>query len=431
MTKSKNLQQAPSGIYFLRIQRNGKDRRISLKTSDFDQAQFAAQILHATLSNMKIDPNKIKDWTLETTDGGNIKIKTENNDEDRASALEAVKIIVDGRQAKDTYKSTIQSRLTKTLGEAILEYTPFLEKSDTALKTKRMAESTLSDLAKRLGGSFNMHLLNDQIIEDKWLDPRLKNVAKTTAKRDLTFVRGFVNWASDKKRKYCPAPLTLTVEARGENWDYYSVNDLKLIFDNLPNETKEAWQFWIPLIGLFTGARISEIASLKVESFIEKNGIKAMRLEGTKTEASNRTVPIHQDLIALGLLDYVATRHNSRKIYLFEIKNHNQNGAGATASKWFTKFKRNIKLGGDRKVFHSFRPTLVDHLRQAGVDFEARCQFVGHDSGGGVHNKIYGRNELNLTIIKNEVVDKINWQKYCGWLPDLIKLKEKADIFIK
>ena len=219
--------------------------------------------------------------------------------------------------------------------------------------------------------------------------------------------------------------------AKGENWDYYSASDLKLIFDSLPNHAAEAWQFWIPLLALYTGARISEIASLKTDNFIEKNGIKAMRLEGTKTIASNRTIPITQDLIMLGLTDLVAYRRDSKKVYLFEIKNHNQNGAGATASKWFTKFKRTINLKGERKVFHSFRPTLVDHLKQAGVDFEARCQYVGHDSGGGVHNKIYGRNELNLQKIYDDVVMKIDWQHYCGWSPNIDQLKSKADSFNK
>ena len=428
MTKTRNLQRAPSGNYFLRIQRDGKDRRISLKTRDLAQAQFAANLMHATLSHMTIDPTKIKSWTLEI-EGDKLKIQTENTPEDRASALEAVKILAESRQATDTYKSTIQNRLTKTLGEAVLEYTPVLAKSNTALKTQRMAESTLTDLAKKLGGSFNMAMLNDEAIEEKWLNARLECVASTTAKRDLTFIRGFVSWAADKKRKYTPAPLTLTVTAKGENWDYYSAHDLKLIFDNLPSRSAESWQFWIPLIGLYTGARISEIASLKIESFTEKSGIKAMKLEGTKTEASNRTIPLHKDLVELGLLDFVATRHDSKKVFLFEIKNHNQNGAGATASKWFTKFKRTINLKAERKVFHSFRPTLVDHLRQVGVDFEARCQYVGHDSGGGVHNKIYGRNELNLQKIHDDVVMKIDWQLYCGWSPNLDQLKLKADSF--
>ena len=90
MTQTKNLELHQNGTYYLRIQRNGVNRRISLKTSDFRQAQFAAHILHATLSSMKIDPTKIKEWTLEV-DGDKLKISTDNTPEDRASALEAVK----------------------------------------------------------------------------------------------------------------------------------------------------------------------------------------------------------------------------------------------------------------------------------------------------------------------------------------------------
>lgn len=426
MAQLKNLQKAPNGYYYLRLQRDGKDRRLSLKTRDLTQAQIAVNFLHATLCGMKTNLENIKGWTVEL-EGDKLKIQTEDNAEDRASALEAVKILAEARSSRqDSYKSVIQSRVTKTLGEAMLEYLPVLAKSNTAVKTQRMAESTLTDLSKRLGGGFNMHLLNDEIIEEKWLNARLEVIAATTAKRDLTFIRGFVDWAADKKRGYSPAPLTLTVQAKGENWDYYSAQDLKLIFNSLPKYAETAWQLWTPLIALYTGARISEIASLKTENFIEKNGVKAMKLEGTKTAASNRTIPIHQDLIELGLLDLVSTRHDDNKVFLFDIKSHNQNGAGATVSKWYTKFKQSIKLNGDRKVFHSFRPTLVDHLKQAGVDFEARCQYVGHDAGGGVHNKVYGRNELNLQKIYQDVVQKINWQKYCGWEPDLKLLKIKA-----
>ena len=38
---------------------------------------------------MKIDPSKIKSWTLES-DGQTLKVTTEDNDEDRKSASEAI-----------------------------------------------------------------------------------------------------------------------------------------------------------------------------------------------------------------------------------------------------------------------------------------------------------------------------------------------------
>lgn len=419
MAHIKNLQKSNSGIYYIRSQRNGRDRKLSLRTRDINQAKLYANVMHATIFDMKINQDLIKNWTCEIN-GENIKITTTDDPADRASGEAfGLKILAQRAQTQDSYSSVVQKRVTKTLGEALLEYYQHLEKSELALKTQKMTQSTLSDLVKRLGGAFNMSELSDELIEEKWLNVRLAQVAKTTAKRDLTFIRGFVQWASDSKRKYTHAPLTLTLEAKGENWSYLNAHDLKLIFDNLHIHAQEPWQIYIPVIALYTGARISEIASLKTDDFIEKNGINAMRLRGTKTDASDRTIPLHQDLIALGLLKYTTTRRNNNKSNLFDIKSHDQNGAGATASKWFTKYKKTIGLTDKLKVFHSFRATIVDHLKQAGVEFEARCQYLGHDSGGGVHNKVYGRNELNLQIIHDEVVAKIDWQKYCGWHLDM------------
>lgn len=155
-----------------------------------------------------------------------------------------------------------------------------------------------------------------------------------------------------------------------------------------------------------------------------------MRIAGTKTKASEREVPIHNDLISLGFLEYVSHIRANNKRQLFNIQMHTQNGAGATASKWFTKFKQSIGLNDQLKVFHSFRPTLVDCLKQNGVGFEERCQYVGHDAGGGTHNIVYARNELNIRALKEKVVDKIDYKVYCGFDLDIDELKKKAASFI-
>lgn len=434
MSNLKNVQKSSSGIYYLRVQRGGLDRKISLQTRDIHEATIAAAIAHATLSRMTIDHDKIKSWTLKT-DGENIEITTENNDADRASAKDAFVAFVQAKRTSlaDGLHAKIQQeqpKATMPFVAALAEYKSFLATSKIAVKSQRMAMSTLSSLIGILGSQFDMAQINDDVIEEKWLKLRLTQVAETTAKRDLSFIRSFVEWSADKKRKYCLAALTLSIEAEGESWSYLNSTDLKLIFDNLHTHAENAWQLWIPIISLYSGARVAEITSIKTEYVYQKSGIHALRLAGTKTDASDRDIPIHADILQLGFLDYVAARRKSKQEYLFDVRHHNQNGAGATVSKWYTSFKNTIGLKDKLKVFHSFRPTIVDHLKQAGAGFEARCQYVGHDAGGGVHNKIYGRNELNLTVIQAEVVDKIDWLKYCGWQPDLILLKAKADTFI-
>ncbi len=421
-----------NGTYYLRITIDKKEHRKSLRTKDPEKARLASCHFAVTLAEMKyskLDLDAIKTWTLETN-GQGFKLSTDDTEADRASANLALETLLKN-QASTTQTQTAaeptHQLVTKTLGEAVIEYKAHLATTKTAEKSKVMAMSVIMQLVKNLGGHFNCAEICDDLIEDRWLEPRKKEVAETTVKRDLSFIRGFGIWLSDRRRRrYCPAPLTLSMTAKGEHYEYLEAADLNKIFANLTAnaDIEKPWQFWLVALGLYTGARIGELASLKPEYFTEKQGIQVMHLAGTKTLASERDLPIHRDLIALGLLDFVATRRN--KHTLFDLNHAAKNGSGAQASKWFTDYKRKIGLA-DMQKFHSFRPTLVDLLIQAGAGFEGRCQYIGHDSGGGVHAKTYGRRGQNLKLLQSDVVDRINWEKYCGWSPDLIELKAYAD----
>ncbi len=79
------LIKSRHGIYYFRIQKHGIDRRWSLGTRDPIAASIAAYKIGAKITSMKIDPTKIKGWTLKT-DGINLELTTEDNDADRESA---------------------------------------------------------------------------------------------------------------------------------------------------------------------------------------------------------------------------------------------------------------------------------------------------------------------------------------------------------
>ena len=70
--------------------------------------------------------------------------------------------------------------------------------------------------------------------------------------------------------------------------------------------------YWIPLLGIYTGARIGELAQLRLVDVITESGIPCLSInaEGdgcsVKTEAGIRMVPIHSELIRLGFLEYVS-----------------------------------------------------------------------------------------------------------------------------
>lgn len=446
------LVRSRHGIYYLRLQRHGQDKRVSLRTKDFKKASIAAYNFGVKMSLMTDKKEKIKFATAEEVLAEeNLAAQFKNYEiQQRAYArLEALKdkqaeddllqmlIAQDSKLAQIAQPQTVINQqppslsLKKTcLRDAINDYKPALAKTKQAEKSKKMALSTLNGLAEILGADFDMSLLDDEAIEYTWLVARLAEVAATTAKRDLSFIRAFVSWAAHKNRMYCPAPLTLKLDAKGEHWKYLDSSDLKALFSNLTSNSEKPWQFWIPILGLYTGGRIGELASLKTSYFFEKSGLQVMHLAGTKTDASPRDLPLHKDLIVLGLLEYVSTRRNAKHEMLFDITKSEQNGWGAAATKWYSAYKVKCGVNDDLKVFHSFRHTITDLMNQVSVGHKAQCQYTGHSSASDVHSKVYGRGALSLQVMQDEVVSKIDWQQYCNWQPDLIALKEKADTFI-
>jgi integrase len=72
--------------------------------------------------------------------------------------------------------------------------------------------------------------------------------------------------------------------------------------------------FWLPLLGLFTGARLGELAPLTAADVTtdQATGIPIITItedrengRRLKTAASARVVPVHPELVRLGLLRFV------------------------------------------------------------------------------------------------------------------------------
>jgi len=135
---------------------------------------------------------------------------------------------------------------------------------------------------------------------------------------------------------------------------------------------------WLPLIGLFTGARINEVCQLNPFTDIvqdDETGVYYFHLtdegetadgvdKSIKTNSSRRVVPIHSKLLDLGLLDYVErVKADNRKIIFPQWQPRNGK-ASANAGKWFTRFVEDVDIkdvteGARLSGFHSFRHTFI------------------------------------------------------------------------
>ena len=158
--------------------------------------------------------------------------------------------------------------------------------------------------------------------------------------------------------------------------------------------------FWLPLIALFTGARQSELAQLRIEDLREdpESGLWFFDIgtEGgrsIKTASSRRKVPVHGHLVSIGLLRYRQSLINQKQTALGDlwpdIKSDAEGRRPGPWSKWFNRYLRvHAKVLDASKVFHSFRHTFKRMCRDAGIGEELHDALTGH-SGGGV-GRSYG-----------------------------------------
>lgn len=161
-------------------------------------------------------------------------------------------------------------------------------------------------------------------------------------------------------------------------------------------------RYWMPLLGLFTGSRVGEIAMIEPDDVQEhKEGGKRywviwMPCEKQERSARRvfRPVPIHSALIRFGFMDYVRKMKKAEGKRLFpEIR---PNKRGEAKGHYDDEFRRylervGIKKGRDGLGFHSFRHTFIDAARRAGVRDADTGLLVGHGKQGMTAH--YGTND--------------------------------------
>ena len=87
---------------------------------------------------------------------------------------------------------------------------------------------------------------------------------------------------------------------------------------------------------------------------------------------------------------------------------------GASITKWFTRYRRSVGIGGQEgeaspKTFHSFRHTVIEYLhKQAHVDLSMLQAVVGHELVDmGVTEAYAG--EWSIKTLLDSVILKLNW----------------------
>lgn len=152
-------------------------------------------------------------------------------------------------------------------------------------------------------------------------------------------------------------------------------------------------QYWLPILGYYTGARLGELVQLGVDDVRSEGGISYLDINdvgGTanepkhlKSAAAARKIPLHSDLLALGFLDFVRRRKERKShVRLFPEVRYGADGQASTVfSKRFARLLGSRGLSDPGLVFHSFRHGAQDAFKNGLNPQYVTDAVIGHADG--------------------------------------------------
>lgn len=173
-------------------------------------------------------------------------------------------------------------------------------------------------------------------------------------------------------------------------------------------EKRDAELAALILLGMWTGARIESLCSLRLSE------VKEVSLHfSDKTEAGNRDVPIHSRLRPV----VEALTLRSTDGFLLRCRSLQKTGTRSDAiGKRFGRLKKSQGYSDRRKTFHSIRKTVVTQLEQSEVPENISAAIVGHE----VSTMTYGLYSNGPSFEqKKEAIEVLSY-------PDIDRLTEET-----
>ena len=233
-----------------------------------------------------------------------------------------------------------------------------------------------------------------------------ERLSTRTVKRHFSALSGFWRWAMAEKlaveNPFVGFVFPSALRAN-EQRDMWTKEELVALFSTpvwsgclSPGRRAAAGElvikdekYWLPLIAVYSGLRQEEIAQLHVEDLRRVDGHLVFDINGRpprklKNRNAVRKVPVHSQLIALGLLDRIEAQKQAGEALLFS--DLTPGGAdkrlGHAFSKWFARYRQDVGLYRRGLDFHSFRHTATTLMQRAGVGIAAIDELTGHATPG-------------------------------------------------
>ncbi len=181
-------------------------------------------------------------------------------------------------------------------------------------------------------------------------------ISVTTANNHMNRLREFFRWCESMgfiernplPDDNLPAPKSAKIAKRDPITDHEAkqIFSHRLFVEQRGVKTKQiqhASHFWLPLIAAYSGMRLGEISQLQVSNIRQISGINCFVVERStddqyiKTPNAVRAIPIHNELLRIGFLDFVDYIRSKGGKRLFNNIKLIQGNYSNKPSEWFIK----------------------------------------------------------------------------------------------
>lgn len=269
----------------------------------------------------------------------------------------------------------------------------------------------------------------DEIIRksrEEGKDPPFVCIDESTINKNIGFIQALWNWSINKYDDIPSNPFN-GMKVKGQTdavdqRDPFTTLELQKILDAplfLGCQSAKSWLtrgnhvpfdqgiYWVPLIGLFTGARSGEVIQLDVDDLVEERGILYFDItnegkgQSLKNKNAIRKIPVHSMLVRLGIREFVEAQRKKGTRMFPDFPRSSHDGYYSTAyAPRFARFLESIGVKTERNSFHSFRHTFEDEALDSNIGLNVVNSLQGHSNVGMAAR--YGSGKVRLRTLHEE-----------------------------
>jgi integrase len=209
--------------------------------------------------------------------------------------------------------------------------------------------------------------------------------AKTIQDAKLAPLRAILQWGVHNKHLTSNPAEGVSLDAKSKQSEKkrsFTDEEAKTILRAASAE-KDPVRRWVPWIGAYSGARVSEICQLRSEDVLKIDDIWCMKLDpeagSLKTSGSERVIPVHPALLEAGFVKF-ATRTKPGPLFA-DLAPDKFGKRGGNGTKVIGRFVRQLGLADLRlSPSHSWRHRIKTLGRRHGLAQDILDAITGHGS---------------------------------------------------